>query len=275
MEDTNIPIIPLQKTSKSVIFTPMITINLIGTGNVAWHLAQHLAKTAGCELQQIAGHSIEKLQDFAPFTKDLVSINKLRPATMTIIAVSDKAIAKVASQISYKNSLVVHTAGSIGMNILPQDHKGVFYPLQSFSKNDHVDFTQIPICIEASHAADVPLLQELATLLSTKIYHLDSFQRKQAHLAAVFVNNFTNHCYTIAEELCTAENIPFELLHALLEKTAQKAIDHSPSDVQTGPAKRNDTVVINEHLDMLKKEDHTSIYKTLTDSIIAHYGKKL
>lgn len=253
----------------------MITINVIGTGNVAWHLAYHFSKTAGCELQQIAGRSREKLQEFALFTKNLVSINELRPATMTIIAVSDNAIAKVASLIPYKNSLVVHTAGSIGMNVLPQDRKGVFYPLQSFSKNDQVDFTQIPICLEASHAADIPLLQELATLLSTKIYHLDSSQRKQAHLAAVFVNNFTNHCYTIAEELCDAKNIPFELLHALLEKTAQKAIDHSPNKVQTGPAKRNDTTVINEHLDMLQKEDHTSIYKTLTASISAHYGKKL
>ena len=94
-------------------------------------------------------------------------------------------------------------------------------------------------------------------------------------MAAVFVNNFTNHCYTIAQELCDIHQIPFELLHALVGKTAQKAIDHSPSDVQTGPAKRNDTQVINEHLDMLQKEDHKSIYQTLTASIIAHYGKEL
>lgn len=253
----------------------MITINLIGTGNVAWHLAQRFAEATGCELQQVAGRTKEKLQGFEPFTKNRVTINELRPASITIIAVSDKAIATVASQIPYKNSLIVHTAGSIDMDTLPQDRKGVFYPLQSFSKNDHVDFSKIPICIEASHEKDLQLVQELATLITTKIYHLDSYQRKQAHLAAVFVNNFTNHCYTIAEELCDAENIPFELLHALLEKTAQKAVDHTPSKVQTGPAKRNDTTVINEHLDILQKEDHKSIYKTLTASIIAHYGKKL
>jgi len=131
------------------------------------------------------------------------------------------------------------------------------------------------VCIEASHEEDLQQLQKLATVISTKIHHLDSAQRKQAHLAAVFVNNFTNHCYTIAQELCDDENIPFELLHALLEKTAQKALTHAPSDLQTGPAKRNDTTVINAHLDMLQKEDHKSIYKTLTTSIIAHYGKKL
>ena len=253
----------------------MITINLIGTGNVAWHLADHFAKVSGCELQQIAGRSKEKLQDFAPFTKNLVTISELRPANITIIAVSDKAIAAVASQIPYKHSLVVHTAGSMDMGILPQDRKGVFYPLQSFSKNDQVDFTKIPICIEASHEEDLQQLQKLATRITTKIHHLDSSQRKQAHLAAVFVNNFTNHCYTIAEEICNTENIPFELLHALLEKTAQKAVAHAPSDVQTGPAKRNDTTVINEHLNMLKKENYKSIYKTLTASIITHYGKKL
>ncbi|WP_299214919.1 DUF2520 domain-containing protein [uncultured Dokdonia sp.] len=253
----------------------MITINLIGTGNIAWHLANHFAKASGCKLKQIAGRSKDRLTDFGSLTQQLVTIKELRPATITIIAVSDKAIKDVASQLPYQDTLVVHTSGSMAMDVIPQHRKGVFYPLQSFSKNDHVDFTQIPICIEASNAEDLQLLQDLATLLSIKIHTIDSHQRKQAHLAAVFVNNFTNHCYTIAQELCKKEAIPFELLYALLKKTAQKAIDHSPSDVQTGPAKRNDIEVIKDHLEMLQEEDHKSIYKTLTASIIAHYGKKL
>ncbi len=253
----------------------MITINLIGTGNVAWHLANHLAKIPECTLLQVAGRSKDKLERFKHLTKDLVTIKELRPATITIIAVADDAIPKVASQVPYNDTLIVHTSGSISIDRISQDRKGVFYPLQSFSKNDHVDFINIPICIEASHQEDMQLLQTLASLVSTKVHTIDSKQRKQAHLAAVFVNNFTNHCYTIAQELCEKDNIPFELLHALLEKTAQKAIDHSPSDVQTGPAKRNDTEVIATHLDMLQQEDHKSIYKTLTASIIAHYGKEL
>ena len=253
----------------------MITINLIGTGNVAWHLANHLAKISDCTLLQIAGRSKDKLERFKHLATEVVTIKELRSANVTIIAVADDAIQKVAKQIPYKDTLIVHTSGSISINCIPQDHKGVFYPLQSFSKNDQVDFTNIPMCIEASHQEDVQLLHTLASLLSTKVYTIDSQQRKQAHLAAVFVNNFTNHCYTIAQELCEKDNIPFELLHALLEKTAQKAIDHSPSDVQTGPAKRNDTQVIAAHLDMLEQEDHKSIYKTLTASIIAKYGKEL
>ncbi len=253
----------------------MITINLIGTGNVAWHLANHLAKIPECTLLQIAGRSKDKLERFKHLTKEVVAIKELRPAAITIIAVADDAITKVASQVPYNDTLIVHTSGSISIDRIPQDRKGVFYPLQSFSKNDTVDFTNIPICIEATTKDDLDILQKLALFLSTKVYHIDSHQRKQAHLAAVFVNNFTNHCYTIAQELCDTHQIPFELLHALVGKTAQKAIDHSPSDVQTGPAKRNDTQVINEHLDMLQQEDHKSIYQTLTASIIAHYGKEL
>jgi predicted short-subunit dehydrogenase-like oxidoreductase (DUF2520 family) len=253
----------------------MITINLIGTGNVAWHLANHLAKTPECTLLQIAGRSKDKLERFKHLAKEVVAIKELRPAAITIIAVADDAIPKVASQVPYNDTLIVHTSGSISIDRIPQDRKGVFYPLQSFSKNDHVDFTNIPMCIEASHKEDLQLLHALASLVSTKVHPVDSQQRKQAHLAAVFVNNFTNHCYPIAQELSEKDDIPFELLHALLEKTAQKAIEHSPSDVQTGPAKRNDTEVIATHLDMLEQEDHKSIYKALTASIIAKYGKEL
>ncbi|SNS24460.1 Predicted oxidoreductase, contains short-chain dehydrogenase (SDR) and DUF2520 domains [Dokdonia pacifica] len=252
-----------------------MTINLIGTGNVAWHLANHLAKIPECTLQQIAGRSPEKREKFKHLAENVVTIDALQPATVTIIAVSDNEIEKVATLVPYQDTLVVHTSGSITIEAISQNRKGVFYPLQSFSKNDTVDFTNIPICIEATTKDDLDILQKLALFLSTKVYHIDSHQRKQAHLAAVFVNNFTNHCYTIAQELCDTHQIPFELLHALVGKTAQKAIDHSPSDVQTGPAKRNDTQVINEHLDMLQQEDHKSIYQTLTASIIAHYGKEL
>ena len=222
-----------------------------------------------------AGRSKEKLTDFASFSKEMVSIEKLRPATITIIAVSDNAIEKVAALIPYKNTLIVHTSGSISIDAILQDQKGVFYPLQSFSKNDRVDFSKIPICIEATYEKNLQLLEQLASKMSTKVYTINSQQRKQLHLAAVFVNNFTNHCYTIAQEICEQDQIPFEVLHALLEKTAQKAIALSPSDAQTGPAKRNDTKVIDEHLAMLQENNHKSIYKILTASIIAHYGKEL
>lgn len=263
------------KTVKSIIFTAMITINLIGTGNLAWHLATHLAKVPKVKLQQVASRSQKNREDFLSVFEEFTTIDALKFATITIIAVSDNAIEQVASQIPYKDSLVVHTSGSISIDAIDTNKKGVFYPLQSFSKNDTIDFTSIPICLEASTQEDLDVLHALAKSLSTIVYHLNSVQRKQAHLAAVFANNFTNHCYTVAQEICKKEDIPFEILHALIEKTAQKAITNSPSDVQTGPAKRNDTSVITTHQNMLHNEDHTSIYNTLTASIISHYGKKL
>lgn len=263
------------KTGKSTIFTVMITINIIGTGNLAWHLATNFATSPSIKLQQLASRSPKNQEDFLTSFEEVTTIDKLRSATITIIAVTDNAIAQVATQIPYRDSLVVHTSGSISIDAIQAKRKGVFYPLQSFSKNDTVDFLTIPICLEATTQEDIAILQTVATSLSTIIYQLNSAQRKKAHLAAVFANNFTNHCYTIAQEICKKEDIPFELLHALIEKTAQKAITSSPSEVQTGPAKRNDTSVITTHQDMLQDEDHTSIYNTLTASIISHYGKKL
>jgi len=173
----------------------MITINIIGTGNLSWHLATHLAKIPEIKLQQIASRSPKDQEGFPLLFEEVTTIDKLRATTITIIAVTDNAIVQVATQIPYKNSLVVHTSGSITIDAINSNRKGVFYPLQSFSKKDTVDFKTIPICLEASTQEDLEVLHSVAILLSSKVYNLNSIQRKQAHLAAVFANNFTNHCY--------------------------------------------------------------------------------
>lgn len=254
----------------------MITMNIVGTGNIAWHLAKQFAKHPDVTLLQVAGRTLENCIPFKKLSLPTGTIEDLTPVDITIIAVSDQAIDTVAQQLPYTNTLVVHTAGSIPMNaITPRHRKGVFYPLQSFSKEDTVDFTIIPICIEAQEEHDKILLNTLASMLSNKVHFLDSTQRKKVHLAAVFANNFTNHCYTIAAQICKDDHIPFDILHPLIQKTMQKAIAHGPDTVQTGPAKRQDIDVINNQQETLTHEDHKSVYKTLTASILSYYGKEL
>jgi hypothetical protein len=60
------------------------------------------------------------------------------------------------------------------------------------------------------------------------------------HVAAVFVNNFTNHLYQIGNEICDENQIPFSILHPLITETAQKIMNLPPALAQTGPAIRND-----------------------------------
>jgi predicted short-subunit dehydrogenase-like oxidoreductase (DUF2520 family) len=153
-------------------------------------------------------------------------------------------------------------------------NKGVFYLLQSFSKERKIDFSSVPICIEAETEKDLFLLETLAKSMSKNCYRIHSDQRKSLHVAAVFVNNFVNHLYHIGHEICEQNKVPFEILLPLILETANKITTLSPLEAQTGPAKRNDTKTIEKHIAMLNKNQQ-EIYTLVTKSIYNIYGKKL
>lgn len=227
----------------------MISVLLVGKGNVATHLHNTFLKADNITVTQINSRKLEIIPS----------------ANITIIAVSDDAIAEVSSKI--KNSFVVHTSGGCSMNELKnQNRKGVFYMLQSFSKEKEVDFKNIPFCLEAQNQEDLNLLESLAKSIGNKIYFIDSNQRKSLHAAAVFVNNFTNHMYKIGNDICNENNIPFKILQPLIKETALKIETLPPEKAQTGPAIRKDNKTIKNHLDLLNKKQQ-KIYKTITKSI--------
>ncbi len=253
----------------------MISIVILGTGNVAKHLFDAFTAQIGIEIFQVYGRSQNDFSYFNPIntTSDLSNI---READIYIVAISDDAISEVSKFLVVKKGLIVHTSGSSPMNVLHRKHRrGVFYPLQTFSANRKVDFKEIPICIEAENKEDYELLNELGSTISDKVIQLDSDQRKALHLAAVFVNNFTNHMYHIAQEICIENDAPFELLLPLMNETATKIQDLSPLDAQTGPARRIDKGTLDKHLTQLQHKKHRKIYSLLSKSIRKTYGKKL
>lgn len=140
--------------------------------------------------------------------------------------------------------------------------------MQTFSKNKAINFNKIPICIEAESDQDYLLLEKIAQSISNQVLKINSDQRKSLHVSAVFVCNFVNHLYQIGHEICTEHEVPFEILHPLIEETANKIKQLNPKDAQTGPAKRKDSITINEHLYFLQNDTHKEIYKLLTKSII-------
>jgi predicted short-subunit dehydrogenase-like oxidoreductase (DUF2520 family) len=227
----------------------MIAVLIIGNGNVANHLYNAFKNVKQIKVSKINS----RVLDNVPL------------ADITILAVSDDAIKEVSSKI--KNPFVVHTSGSVGINDLKStSRKGVFYMLQTFTKEKKVDFKNIPFCLEATHKADEVILEKIASYLGKNIYHINTAQRKKLHVAAVFVNNFSNHMYTIGQDICLENKIPFKILSPLIYETALKAETLSPRQAQTGPAIRNDLTTINNHLESLN-EEHKNIYKLITKSI--------
>ncbi|HMI06821.1 MAG TPA: DUF2520 domain-containing protein [Flavobacterium sp.] len=253
----------------------MIKIVIIGSGNVARHLISAFSESAEAELVQVYSRSEESaagIPKSIPVTHDL---NNLAEADVYIIAVSDDAIAAVSKSLPFRNRLVLHTSGSVSIDALSSNNlNGVFYPLQTFSKNKAVDFRQIPICIESSSPEMYPLIEKLARSISDTVFKIDSQQRNALHVSAVFVNNFTNHLYKIGNDICIEHGIPFEILKPLISETAEKVMVLSPSEAQTGPAKRGDSNTIKKHLEFLSDENQRNIYTLLTQSIQNH-GEKL
>lgn len=253
----------------------MISVVILGAGNVAFHLTNEMLNNKEINLIQVYNRSIKPINYLSKKTAITTNIKELKEADIYIISISDDSIEKFSSNLKFKNKLVVHTSGSIEMNQLKSNsNKGVFYPLQTFSKSKKVAFKNIPICIEADNKKNKLLLTTLANLISNKVYSINSKQRKKLHVAAVFVNNFVNYMYKIGHDICIENNIPFEILHPLILETAKKIESLNPEDAQTGPAIRNDVTTIKNHTQLLDK-DTKEIYQLLTNSIINSYEKKL
>jgi predicted short-subunit dehydrogenase-like oxidoreductase (DUF2520 family) len=260
-------------------------ITIIGTGNIAHHLSKRF-KEKGFDIAEIVGRNAENGKKIAAacqskFQKNYKKIDK--DSDLYIIAVSDSAIGNVAGKITQvlDNQLVVHTSGSIPSTVLQPYFKcfGCFYPLQTFSINSQPDFDKIPLFInatsfpqkESDRQNSTDFLRQIALKISPNVYDLSDEKRIVLHLAAVFVNNFTNHLFTIGEKILQIEGLPFDILKPLILETVNKIQHHTPNEMQTGPASRGDSVTIEKHKAYLKKNtpsQYFDLYKILTDSII-------
>ncbi len=253
----------------------MIKVVIIGSGNVAQHLISAFKKADSIDLIQALARKRESLFHLLDSELIINDYAQLVEADIYIICVSDNAITEVSTQLPFQNRLVVHTSGSVAMEELSnRNRKGVFYPLQTFSKNKEVNFREIPICLETQFESDYQILEKVAQSISKSIYEINSEQRKSLHVSAVFVCNFVNHLYEIGSDICNENKVDFEILKPLIQETANKIISLSPNEAQTGPAKRNDNQTINSHLQFLSNYNQKEIYKLLTKSIIDN-GKKL
>ncbi len=254
----------------------MASITLLGAGNVGQHLCKALFK-AHHDIVQVYNRTplhTESLQAMLPQTRFVNEIDALTLNTdLYLIAVSDDAIAEVSDALPLNNGIVVHTSGATSLSVLlKHSNRGIFYPLQTFTAGHEVDFTQIPFCIDANFEQSAEKLIDIASTLSPQVYRLNDQQRIALHVSAVFANNFTNHMFAIAEEICQLNQVPFDIIKPLISETLSKIQTQSPRLVQTGPAKRNDFMTIQAHLDLLKSTPlYSHLYVILSESILTMY----
>ncbi|WP_289044228.1 DUF2520 domain-containing protein [uncultured Olleya sp.] len=251
----------------------MIKIVLLGAGNVATHLYKGFKKANAVKVVQWYNRNLKSIETYKNEVETTDNVNNLIEADVYIIAVNDDAIPELSNTLPFENRLVVHTSGSARLYDIDQKlYRGVFYPLQTFSKAVDLDFTTVPICIETLRKKDFKLLETLGQSLGCVTYKVNPKQRPALHLAAVFVNNFTNQIYRIAHEITEKQGAEFDILKPLITETARKVQEVSPYMAQTGPAKRNDKKTIKRHLKLLDNPEHEAIYKLMTESIKKTHG---
>lgn len=245
-------------------------IVIIGSGNVAYHLAKAFVLNH-IPLAQIFGRNEKELSKISEELKIPFSTEKLQDANLYIICVSDNSVEDISKIISNKNCLVAHTSGSLPKEILSGEyHKASFYPLQTFSKSKSLDYSKIPFFIETENEEDRQILFNIASKISENVMESTHEKRKYIHLTAVFACNFVNHLFSRAKEISDSQKIPFDYFLPLIDETVQKIHEIDPKNAQTGPAVRNDKRILELHEQLLKDES-LEIYKIMNLSIKKMY----
>ena len=246
----------------------MIKVSVIGTGNVATHFISVFEKSDTTEIIQIYNHNNESLKRFSKFNTT-TKLDDLKPADLFLICIKDDKVEGLVKKMNV-NGVVAHTSGSVPLLDSP-NRDAVFYPLQTFSKDKSISFKDLPLCIETENESDRHILKSLADSIRAKAYNVNSRQRQELHLAAVFVCNFVNHLYHIGHEICSEKDLPFDILRPLIQETADKINFKNPKEAQTGPAKRKDQSTINRHINQLENPVYKELYRYLTTSIQKTY----
>jgi len=253
--------------------------SIIGTGNMATFLSLRL-KEAGHNCIGIYGRNVKKTAALAKevYANTYGSIMDVKDESdVCIMAVSDHAIEELSKPLIIKKGTLIHTAGSISIDVTSNAavNRAVMWPIYSILKNDLPKTRNIPCAWEASSDKAQKDVLAIIAAFSDIPQEVKGDKRLWLHFTAVLGNNFINHLATICAQICEQQQLPFTLLEPILLQTIDRIAHYAPSDMQTGPAKRNDLVTINKHLGLLDNHpEWGNIYKAMTESIAIMYHSK-
>ncbi|MBR1766007.1 MAG: DUF2520 domain-containing protein [Bacteroidales bacterium] len=251
------------------------TLSIVGSGNVATHLALALC-AAGLTVRQVLSREF----DHAALLAQRVGARPIDKTALLdtlsdvyLLAVNDDALFDLALDLRLPDAIVVHTSGSTPASVLDaiSRRNGVVWSPQTFVRDIAMDYSRLPLCIEGSDTDTEATIESLFSSVTPHIHRLNFEQRRWAHLSAVLVNNFGNALNALAQDLSTAHGIDFAMLRTLADTTVRK-MDFGPLwPQQTGPARRNDTKTLAAQRRLLADNPQLlQLYDLMTDIIQSH-----
>jgi predicted short-subunit dehydrogenase-like oxidoreductase (DUF2520 family) len=260
--------------------TKSISVSVIGSGNLAWHLAPAL-DNAGFAVREVYSRNpthAEALVERLYQAEVKASLDfSTSTSSVFIIASSDDIIQEIVREIVLpEDAILVHTSGGQPLNVLgyaATPNLGVFYPLQTFSKARKIEFSDIPIFVESENSVTEKLLMAMARSISSSVFKITSHDRQALHVSAVFAANFTNHMLLLAQEVMKENSLSFDWLKPLITEMLTKSLTIGPENAQTGPARRGDFETLDKHMEFLKdNESAAELYKLISQDIVDRYG---
>lgn len=246
----------------------MLKVGIVGYGNLGWHMLQRLQLSIELRLElcsrseKVEENGIVSVDTPSKFSNDL---------DIVLLCVKDENISEASADLPktlLQNALVLHTSGGTSMDALKEVQRpGVLYPLLSFKKGIVVDWEQCPVFVTTGKKEDAPLLNKFASYLSPRVTSLTDEKRRRLHAAAVWANNFANFMMVKAEDFLQSEEIEFEHLVPLIRQHLRKLDVFKPSEIQTGPAIRNDLNTMRCHLDLFEHEEDRKLYLQISKLI--------
>ncbi len=248
---------------------------IIGTGNIAWLLGKKLTQAGHTCMGVYGRHTGAATQLAQEINAPIITdVNIPDTYDACIIAVADHAIADIAAQLSFRETVLIHTAGAVATGILTATHNAVLWPVYSIVKTSLPQHRNIPVAVEGTTDKALSVVKEIAASFSDNTFVADGVQRSWLHLTAVFSNNFVNHLVAIAEQICAEQNLPFSAIQPILQQTFERSMQQSPREVQTGPAKRGDTETMDKHLALLQSHPAwQAVYAAISASVENMYKK--
>lgn len=251
-------------------------VSFIGAGNLAWHLAPAL-DNAGYAVREVYSRQLAHARQltgrlYEAQAQDGPDFSESRARVFIICTPDDAIDALVRELVLPDNAILVHTSASKPRQVLEYAAPaatGVFYPLQTFSKGRKIDFSTVPVFVEADTEETENLLLTMGKAISRNVLRLTEQQRLALHVAAVFAGNFTNHLLALAHEILLNNGLKPEWLNPLIAETINKALETGPAQAQTGPAKRGDLQTLDRHMEFLQAHpEYAAVYKLISQSIL-------
>ena len=251
-------------------------VAIIGTGNIAKSFCRAL-QNSNVKIEIIIGRSLLNTKNFAHDMNVSYSLNLNdlpRDLDIYFCCVNDDALPLISKNFPFdlkKEQVIVHFSGSVPSTIFQSRFPsfGVVWPIESVHPN--TDWNNMTIVATYSSPFVQKSLRLILDPLTKNVIEKSDEKRVRMHLVAVILNNFTYHLISTTKQYCEENEISFDAYSRILNTTFESIKDEN-SDMQTGPARRNDMVTIQHHMELLSETKALAhLYNCLSKSILEKY----